>query len=105
MRKLFLALVAAVATLLSASPAAAHDEIAVVGVVKAVTATTLEINTKEGQTVTLEMDANTRVAMADKRLTVSDIKPGQSVKALGYGDSLKDLIVFDVVISTPAKGG
>ncbi len=105
MRKSLIALAAAISTLFSAAPASAHDEMAVVGIVKAVTATTLEIKMKDGQSVVLEMDANTRVALAGKRLGVSDLKVGQSVKALGFGDSLKDLIAFDVVINEPGKGG
>ena len=105
MRKPLIAIAAAVIALFGATPASAHDEMAVVGVVKAVTATSLEIKMKDGQTVILEMDANTRVALAGKRLGVSDLKVGQSVKALGFGDSLKDLIAFDVVINEPGKGG
>ncbi|MDP3739523.1 MAG: DUF5666 domain-containing protein [Hyphomonadaceae bacterium] len=104
MHKLLIPLALA-AALLGASPAWAHGEIPVAGVVAAVTATTLEINMKDGKTVTLQMDANTRVEMAGKKLRLTDIKVGQSVKALGFGDSLSDLVALDVTITVPGQGG
>jgi len=102
MRKSLLSLGVA-AALFGAAPAFAHDEMPVVGVVKAVTATTLTISMKGGKTATLEMDANTRVAKDGQKLALSDIKVGQSVKALGFGDNLTDLVAIDVTIT--GKGG
>ena len=104
MRKI-LAPFAAVATLLIAAPAAAHEEMPVAGQVMAVTAKTIQVKTKGGQLVTLELDSNTRVMRDGKRLTSKDVKVGQSVKALGFGDSLKDLVAIDVTITVPGKGG
>lgn len=101
----FLAPLAAVAALLSAVPAAAHDEKPVTGQVTAVTAKSIDIKTTGGQVVTLEVDSNTRVMKDGKRLTPRDVKVGQSVKALGFGDSLKDLVAIDVTIMAPGKGG
>ena len=104
MRKI-LAPLAAVATLFIAAPAAAHDEMLVAGQVAAVTATSIQLKTKDGQVVTLAVDGNTRVMRDGKRLTPKDVKIGQSVKALGFGDKLKDLVAIDVTIIAPAKGG
>jgi hypothetical protein len=104
MRKI-LAPLAAVATLLIAAPSAAHDEMPVAGRVTAVTATSIQLKTKGGQVVTLGVDSNTRVMRDGKRLTPKDVKVGQSVKALGFGDSLKDLVAIDVTITAPGKGG
>lgn len=101
----FLPPFAVVATLLAAVPAAAHDEKPVAGHVTAVTAKTLQVRTKDGQVVTLEIDGNTRVMKDGKRLTPKDVKVGQSVKALGFGDSLKDLVAIDVTITAAGKGG
>lgn len=104
MRKI-LAPLAAVAALLGAVPAAAHDEKPVAGQVTAVTAKSIDIKTSDGQVVTLEVDSNTRVMKDGKRLAPKDVKVGQSVKALGFGDSLKDLVAIDVTITAPGKGG
>lgn len=101
----FLAPLVAVATLLIAVPAVAHDEKPVAGQVTAVTAKTIQVKTKDGEVVTLEMDGNTRVMKDGKRLTSKDVKVGQSVKALGFGDSLKDLVAIDVTITAAGKGG
>ncbi len=101
MRKILAPLVAA-AALLSANSAAAHDEIDVAGQVTAVTAKTITVRTRTGQVAVLDVDGNTRVLMAGKRLTLKDVKVGQSIKALGIGDSLTDLAAIDVVID-PAK--
>ena len=102
MRKI-LAPLAAAAVFLGALPAAAHDEMEVAGQVTAVTAKTLQLRTKDGQVVTMDVDSNTRVMMAGKRLTLKDVKVNQSVKALGFGDKLTDLVAIDVEISPPGK--
>lgn len=104
MRKI-LAPLAAVATLFIAAPAAAHDEMLVAGQVAAVTATSIQLKTKGGQVVTLAVDGNTRVMRDGKRLTPKAVKIGQSVKALGFGDKLQDLVAIDVTITAPGKGG
>lgn len=104
MRKI-LAPLAAVAALLMAAPAVAHDEMPVAGQVMAVTATSIQLKAKDGQVVTLSVDSNTRVMRDGKRLTPKDVKVGQSVKALGFGDKLKDLVAIDVTITAPGKGG
>lgn len=102
MRKI-LAPLAAAAVFLGALPAAAHDEMEVAGQVTAVTAKTLQLRTKDGQVVTMDVDSNTRVMMAGKRVTLKDVKVNQSVKALGFGDKLTDLVAIDVEISAPGK--
>lgn len=102
MRKILAPLVAA-AVFLGALPAAAHDEMEVAGQVTAVTAKTLQLRTKDGQVVTMDVDSNTRVMMAGKRVTLKDVKVNQSVKALGFGDKLTDLVAIDVEISPPGK--
>jgi len=101
----FLAPLAAIATLLAAAPAAAHDEMPDAGQVTAVTAKTIQVRTPDGKAVTLEVDANTRVMQAGKRLTTKDLKVGQTIKALGVGDNINDLVAIDVTITAPGKGG
>ena len=73
----------------------------VAGQVAVVTAKTIQVRTKDGQAVTLDIDGNTRVMMAGKRLTLKDMKVGQSVKVLGFGDKLTDLVAIDVTIDPP----
>ena len=105
MRKVLIPLALA-ALLLSAVPAAAHDEMEVAGQVTAVSASTMQVRMKDGQLVTLDVDSNTRVVLAGKRVALKDVKVGQSVKALGFGDKITDLVAIDVVINPPqpAKG-
>lgn len=102
MRK-FLAPLVVAAALLGAPPAMAHSDIPVAGKVTAVTAKSIDILTHEGQIVTLDVDSNTRVMMGGKRLTLKDVKVGQTVDALGYGDSMTDLVAIDVTITAPGK--
>lgn len=59
---------------------------------------------KDGQRVTLDVDGNTRVLMTGKRLTLKDVKVGQSVKALGIGDKPTDLVAIDLTINPPKPG-
>lgn len=103
MRKLLLPL-AAVSALLSSAPAAAHDEMVVAGQVAAVSAKTVTVRTKDGKVVNLEVDSNTRVKMAGKAVATKDLKVGQTVRALGFGDSMTDLVAIDVNIEPPAGG-
>jgi len=103
MRKILVPLATA-AMLFSAVPAAAHDEMEVAGQVSAVSAKTIQVRMKDGQLVTLDVDSNTRVVLAGKRVALKDVKVGQSVKALGFGDSITDLVAIDVVISPPQPG-
>lgn len=103
MRRLLISLAAA-SVLFAGAPAAAHDEMVVAGQVTAVTAKTVQLRTKDGKAVTLEIDSNTRVKMAGKLLSLKELKVGQSVKALGFGDSLADLVAIDVTIEPPAAG-
>lgn len=101
MRKFLAPLAATI--LLAAAPAVAHDEMPVAGQVTAVSAKTIRVKTKDGKTVTLEVDGNTRVMKDGKRLTAKDVKVGQSVKALGFGDNINDLVAIDVTITAPGK--
>ncbi|MFN9847650.1 MAG: hypothetical protein ACK56C_04710 [Alphaproteobacteria bacterium] len=100
----FLAPLTVATALLGAHPAAAHDEMTVAGQVTVVTAKTIQVRMKDGQLVTLDVDGNTRVVMAGKRLTLKNVKVGQSVKALGFGDKLTDLVAIDVTIDPPRPG-
>lgn len=104
MRKTLISL-AAVATLLSSASALAHDEMSLAGQITSVTAKSVQIKMKDGKIVTLEVDGNTRVVMAGKRLALKDLKVGQSVSAVGFGDNVNDLVAIDVTITAPAKGG
>ncbi len=97
MRQLLLSL-AALLVLLAAAPATAHDEMSVTGQVTALTAKTVQLRMKDGKVVTMEIDSNTRVKMAGKTLSRQDLRVGQSVKALGFGDSMADLVAIDVNI-------
>lgn len=103
MRKLLLPL-ASLSVLLAAAPAAAHDEMVVAGQVTMVSAKSVQLRMKDGKVVTLEVDGNTRVKQTGKALALKDLKVGQSVKALGFGDSLTDLVAIDVTIDPPAAG-
>lgn len=103
MRRILLPL-AAVSILFAAAPAAAHEEKEVAGQVTAVTPKTLQLRMKDGKLVTLDVDANTRFILGGKRVTPASMKVGQSVKALGLGDSLADLVAIDVTIYPSAAG-
>ncbi|WP_145998455.1 hypothetical protein [Caulobacter flavus] len=102
MRK-FLASLIAVSAVLWAMPAAAHEEFPVSGKVLAITAKTIQIKAKEGDTVTLDLDNNTRVVQGGKRVTIKEVKVGQSVDVLGFGDSFSDLTAIDITILPPGK--
>jgi hypothetical protein len=97
--------IVAAAVLFAAVPALAHEDVPVGGQVTAVTAKSIQVRTKDGRVVTLEVDGNTRVMRDGKRLTPKDVKVGQTVKALGFGDSAADLVAIDVTITAPGKGG
>ena len=93
----------AAAALLFAAPALAHDEVPVAGQVTAVSAKSVSIKTRDGRVVTLEVDGNTRVMAGSQRGALKDVKVGQAVKALGFGDSVNDLVAIDLTITPAGK--
>ena len=94
----FLASLVVASAVLTAMPAAAHEEYPVAGKITAVTAKTIQIKAKEGDTVTLDIDNSTRVMQGGKRVTLKEIKVGQSVDVVGFGDGMNDLTALDITI-------
>ena len=97
-----LTILAAAAAMLMSSAATAHDEYIVEGKVSAVTKEAINVTISTGQVAKLKVDKDTRVMSAGKRVTLKDLKVGQSVQATGIGDTRLDLMAIDLVIQ-PAK--
>jgi Cu/Ag efflux protein CusF len=100
-----LAMIAAAAAMLAATAAVAHDEFSVTGKITAVVQQSIQVTSSNGQVAKLKLDKDTRVMSAGKRAALKDLKVGQTVKAMGIGDSRKDLTAIDVTIQAAGRAG
>lgn len=83
----------------AAAEAAAHEDYRVIGTITKVTAKTLDVKqTKDGKTISMDMDEATLVTRDRKKMSATELKPGLSVVVDARGDSLEELLVLEVRI-------
>lgn len=100
-----LTIAACAALMLSGAALSAHDNYRIIGTVVKLAGTTLDVKqTKDGQTVSMEMTKTSRVTRDKKKVGVAEIKPGTSVVVDARGDSILDLDVVEVrIVPAPKK--
>ena len=93
------------ALILNIAPLPAHDNYRVIGTVVKLAGTTLDVKqTKDGQTISMEMTRTSRVTRDKKKVSAAEIKPGASVVVDARGDSILDLDVVEVrIVPAPKK--
>jgi hypothetical protein len=95
-RTFVIGLLAALAS--STVPLTAHEDFRIVGTVTLRKGNKLDVKTSQGRSVSMTMDANTRVTRDKKPVTVDELKAGLSVVINARGDTIDDLTVVDVRI-------
>ena len=83
---------------LAVAPIGAHEQFRIIGTVTAKKAKDLSVKTKEGRTVSMTLDGYTRVTRDKKKVSLDEVKVGQSVVVDAIGDTMDDLTVMDVRI-------
>jgi len=100
MRRL-IALVITAVLILGAAQLWAHDNFRVIGTISKLQATQVDVKTKDGATVSIEIDKQTLVWRDKKKVPATELKMGLSVVVDAYGDSEEDLLALDVTIVPP----
>jgi hypothetical protein len=81
----------------------AHEMYRVVGTILSVGFKALVVTQIDGDTISMTLDENSRVTRDKKPVPLAELSPGLTVVVDGFGDSLHDLTVRDVMIVPPLK--
>ena len=83
----------------------AHEEMEVIGTVTKISASELEVKTRNGKLVSMGILPQTAVLNNEKKSSLSQVKKGQNVIVTGFGDSYDDLGVVEIrIVPTLPKG-
>jgi hypothetical protein len=81
----------------SAATLSAHDEYRIIGTVVKITATQIDVKQmKDGKTIRIVVDKQTKVTKDKKPAAFNQIKAGGSVVVEALGDSLSDLQALEI---------
>jgi hypothetical protein len=89
--------IAAVAMVAVSAPAAAHRTIQVQGRVAELSKGVIAVHGEEGMFVAT-ITPGTRVLRGEKLLTLKDVKVGEVVTLIGYGDTGDDMLAVGIVL-------
>ena len=96
MKRLVTAAICA-ALFVSLAVVSAHEDYRIIGTVAKVTAKSLEVKqTKDGKTISMEMNNETIVTRDKKKVNRAELTVGLNVVVDARGDSLKELLVLEV---------
>ena len=98
-RSFITGLVASLAAVVA--PLGAHENFRIVGTVTLIKGQDFDVKTKEGRTVKMSIDSNTRVTRDKKKVPIDELKVGLSVVCNARGDTIDDLMVLDIQIVPP----
>ena len=100
MRRLTI-LTASTLLLLGSTQVLAHERFRIVGTVTKRTATQIEVKTREGKTLPIDVDKTTAITRDKKKVPFAGIKVGNSVVVDAIGDDEADLLAESVRIVPP----
>ena len=89
---------------LSLVPALAHEDFRLVGVVTKASSTSLSIRPQGAKADNaVKLDRQTAIMRDGKKVTVAELKPGQTAVIDATGDTMNDLLALEVQIVPPIK--
>jgi hypothetical protein len=93
------------ALVLGVASLSAHDNYRIIGTVVKLAGTTLDVKqSKDGQTVSMEMTKTSRVTRDKKKVATTELKAGIHVVVDARGDTILDLDIVEVrIVPAPAK--
>lgn len=92
------------ASLLALTPSFAHEDFRLVGVVTKASGTSLSIRAKGAKTDNaVKLDRQTAIMRDGKKVTMSELKPGQTAVIDATGDTMDDLLALEVQIVPAIK--
>ena len=87
--------------LLGVTSLCAHDQFRIIGTLTKAQPTSLEVKTKEGKSVAIELNRETLITRDRKKAEFADLKVGGSVVVDALGDTFDDLVALEVRIVPP----
>lgn len=94
-------LLASALLMFCAAELSAHDQFRIIGTLTKAQPTSLEVRTKEGKTVAIEVNKETLVTRDRKKVEFGELKTGGSVVVDALGDTFDDLVALEVRIVPP----
>ena len=76
-----------------------HEQMRVVGVIVKFEKSLLDVKTKEGKTISIEIDAVTKITLNKKPVGREELKVGRTVAVDATGDSVDELFAISVVLA------
>jgi hypothetical protein len=86
---------------LGSTPALAHDEFRIIGIVAKVADSRLHVKTREGKAISVQLDRQTLITRDKKKLEPKDLTAGLTVVVDAYGDTEEDSLALEIRIVPP----
>jgi hypothetical protein len=99
--KAAIAVLTSVLLVIGVATISAHDQFRIIGTLTKAQPTSLEVRTKEGKTVFVELNRETLISRDRKKAEFGDLKTGGSVVIDALGDTYDDLVALEVRIVPP----
>jgi hypothetical protein len=98
MKRSLMPLVMLMVVVFGAASLFAHEHFRVIGTLTKLEKVEIAVKNKDGKTLSIRMDKQTKVTRDKTKVAVSELKVGQSVVVDAYGDDESDLLALDVRI-------
>ena len=96
-----MAIVTLATLVLGAGHAFGHDYFRVIGIVTQYQDSTLDVKNRDGKTVSVRLDRQTKVTRDREEIEAKELKAGLTVVVDAYGDTEDDLLALDIRIVPP----
>ena len=96
-------LVVVMMLVVGASHVWAHDDFRIIGTLTRYVDTKIEVKNRQGKTVSIRLDKQTAISRDNKKVTVSELRVGQSLVIDAYGDTEDDSLAIEIRIVPPIR--
>lgn len=83
----------------------AHDNFRIIGTLAKHQASTIEVKSRTGKTVSIRLDKQTAISRDNKKVDATALKVGQSLVVDAYGDTEDDSLAVEIRIVPPIRAG
>lgn len=83
----------------------AHDNFRIIGTLAKHQASTIEVKSRTGKTVSIRLDKQTAISRDKKKVDATALRVGQSLVVDAYGDTEDDSLALEIRIVPPIRAG
>lgn len=83
----------------------AHDNFRIIGTLAKHQASTIEVKSRTGKTVSIRLDKQTAISRDNKKVDATALKVGQSLVVDAYGDTEDDSLAVEIRIVPAIRAG